>query len=142
MAKLSDEAKKKIAEAVKRSWALRRARMAAKAKAEGKTATKGTVAAKPAGKGRRPLSAAAKRRIAAAVKRSWASRRAGRAESPAKEGRGSAGAGILASIQQASQALRALTLDDLRPLAGRKDAAAQLEDLAGLASDLRRMIAK
>lgn len=143
MAKLSDEAKKKIAEAVKRSWALRRTRMAAKATAEGKTATKGTVAAKPAGKGRQPLSAAAKRRIAAAVKRSWASRRrAGRAESPAKDGRGSAGAGILASIQQASQALRALTLDDLRPLAGRKDAAAQLEDLAGLASDLRRMIAK
>ncbi len=143
MAKLSDEAKKKIAEAVKRSWALRRARMAATAKAEGKTATGGgTVAASPAGKGRRPLSAAAKRRIAEAVKRSWALRRAGQAESPAKEGRGSAGAGILALIQQASQALRALTLDDLRPLAGRKDAAAQLEDLAGLASDLRRMLAK
>jgi hypothetical protein len=142
MAKLSDEAKKKIAEAVKRSWALRRARMAAKAKAESKTATGGTVAASPAGKGRRPLSAAAKRRIAAAVKRSWASRRAGRAESPVKGERGAAGAGILASIQQASQALRALTLEDLRPLAGRKDAAAQLEDLAGLASDLRRMIVK
>jgi hypothetical protein len=141
MAKLSDEAKKKIAEAVKRSWALRRARMAAKAKAEGKTATGGTVAARPAGKGRRPLSAAAKRRIAEAVKRSWASRRAGRAALPAKGALGSSGSGILTSIQQASLAIRSLTLDDLRPLAGRKDAAAQLAELAGLVSDLRRMIA-
>ncbi len=142
MAKLSEEAKKKIAEAVKRSWALRRTRMAAKAKAEGKPATGGAVAARPAGKGRRRLSAAAKRRIAEAVKRSWASRRAGGAESPAKGARGSSVSGILASIQQASQALRSLTLDDLRPLSGRKDAAAQLAELSGLALDLRRLIAR
>jgi hypothetical protein len=141
MAKLSDEAKKKIAEAVKRSWALRRARMATKAKTTGKPVTGGAAATKPAGKGRRPLSAAAKRRIAEAVKRSWASRRAGGAALPAKGARGSAGSGILASVQQASQAIRSLTLDDLRPLAGRKDAAAHLAELAGLVSDLRRMIA-
>ncbi|MFZ5862950.1 MAG: hypothetical protein ACOYXR_08940 [Nitrospirota bacterium] len=142
MAKLSDEAKKKIAEAVKRSWVLRRARMAGKAKGTGHAAPGGTGAAKSAGKGRRKLSAAAKQRIAEAVKRSWALRRAGRTGATVSGGRGSAGgARILASIQQASRALRSLTLDDLRPLAGRKDAAAQLAELAGLASDLRRLIA-
>ena len=125
MAKLSNESKKKIAEAVKRSWALRRARMAAKTGAKSPAANAG--AARPAGKGRRPLSAAAKRRIALAVKRSWAFRRAGKAGPSEKGGRLTSGVGILGSIQQASNALRSLTLDDLRPLAGRRDAAAQLE---------------
>lgn len=142
MAQLSDEAKKKIAEAVKRSWALRRVRMAAKAKAAGKPATGAPAAARPAGKGRRRLSASAKRRIAEAVKRSWALRRTGGGELPVKGAREAAASGILASVQQASRAIRSLTLDDLRPLAGRKDAAAQLAELAGLASDLRRLIAK
>jgi hypothetical protein len=143
MAKLSDEAKKKISDAVKRSWASRRARTAANAKAAGKPANGKSPSSRPAAtKGRRRLSADAKRRIAEAVKRSWASRRAGRPVSPAKGGGVSAGAGILLSIQQASRALRSLTLDDLRPLAGRKDAAAHLEELAGLATDLRRLIAR
>ncbi|MFZ5877245.1 MAG: hypothetical protein ACOYXU_12680 [Nitrospirota bacterium] len=125
MAKLSDESKKKISDSVKKSWALRRARMAKKAKAV------------------RRLSADAKRRISEAVKRSWASRRAGRAASSAAKGGGvSASSGVLASIRQASRSLRSLTLDDLRPLAGRKDAAAHLDELAGLVSDLRRLIAR
>jgi hypothetical protein len=144
MAKLSDESKKKIAEGVKRSWTLRRARMAAKAgaKTRAKTDLAG-VAAPPAGKGRRRLSASAKRRIADAVKRAWAVRRAGKTTGAgAKVGRVSPAHGLPASIQAASAALRSLTLDDLRPLAGRQDAAKQLEELAGLASDLRRLLAR
>jgi hypothetical protein len=145
MAKLSDESKKKIAEGVKRSWTLRRARMAAKAgaKTRAKTDLAGVAATPPAGKGRRRLSASAKRRIADAVKRAWAVRRAGKTTGAgAKVGRVSPAHGLPASIQAASAALRSLTLDDLRPLAGRQDAAKQLEELAGLASDLRRLLAR
>lgn len=131
MAKLSEESKKKIAEAVKRSWVLRRTRLAAKAAALRPTGTK------HATKGRRRLSADAKRRIAEAVKLSWATRRTAQASKnidPAGTG------GIIAAVERASKALRALTLDDLRPLAGRRVAAVRLEELATLASDLRRMI--
>ncbi len=134
MAKLSEESKKKIAESVKRSWVLRRTRLAAKAVASRPTGTK------HATKGRRRLSADAKRRIAEAVKLSWATRRAGRT-ARATRNIGPAGTGgIIAAVERASKALRALTLDDLRPLAGRRDAAVRLEELATLASDLRRMI--
>lgn len=134
MAKLSEESKKKIAEAVKRSWVLRRARLSAKAGS-----------AKPAGtkqisKGRRRLSADAKRRIAEAVKLSWAARRAGRTTLLAKRAVPGKSGDIIAAVERASKALRALTLDDLRPLTGRRDAAVRLEELAALASDLRRMI--
>lgn len=133
MAKLSEQSKKKIAEAVKRSWVLRRARLAVKA---GSAWSAGT---KQGAKARRRLSADAKRRIAEAVKLSWAARRAGRTTLAVK--RGSAGSnGIIAAVERASKALRTLTLDDLRPLAGRRDAAVRLEELATLASDLRRMI--
>lgn len=125
MAKLSEEAKKKIAEAVKRSWAVRRAKLAT-AKAAPTSATKGGE-----GKGRRRLSADARRRIAEAVKRSWVTRRAGRPI---------ADRGILAAVERASQALRSLTLADLRPLTGRRDAAVRLDELAALASDLKRLI--
>jgi hypothetical protein len=143
MANLSDEAKKKISDAVKRSWTLRRARTAANAKAAGRSAPGKGASSRPAAKkGRRRLSADAKRRIAEAVKRSWAERRTRRAASPVRATGVSAGSGILASIQQASRTLRSLTFDDLRPLAGRKDAAAHLEELAGLVSDLRRLIAR
>ncbi|MEW6681596.1 MAG: hypothetical protein AB1451_01540 [Nitrospirota bacterium] len=127
MAKLSEEAKKKIAESVKRSWAVRRAKLAtAKPAPTSAASTKGGE-----GKGRRRLSADARRRIAEAVKRSWATRRAGRPI---------ADRGILAAVERASQALRSLTLADLRPLTGRRDAAVRLDELAALASDLKRLI--
>ncbi len=133
MAKLSEQSKKKIAESVKRSWVLRRARLAAQA---GSAGSAGTTQGAKAG---RRLSADAKRRIAESVRLSWAARRAGR--TPAVKRAGSAGSnGIIAAVERASKALRALTLDDLRPLAGRRDAAVRLEELATLASDLRRMI--
>jgi hypothetical protein len=139
MAKLSEEAKKKIAEAVKRSWALRRAKLAtAKAAPAGAPGMK-----RGAVKSRRRLSADARRRIAEAVKRSWATRRAGRpvALGGGKLARATADRGILAAVERASQALRSLTLDDLRPLTGRRDAVVRLDELATLASDLKRLIA-
>lgn len=137
MRKLSEEAKKRIAEAVKRSWVLRRQRAAAKAQGGGAVVVKrGSAKA-----GRRRLSAEAKKRIAEAVRRSWIARRAGRVGGAGKVGRVAGGHGILAAIDQASNALRSLTLDDLRPLAGRRDAVARLDDLATLASDLKRLIA-
>jgi hypothetical protein len=143
MASLSTEAKKKISDAVKQSWVLRRAQMAANPKAAtAPSPGKGALSRAAAKKARRHLSADAKRRIAEGVRRSWASRRTGRAGSLEKGRGASSRAGILASIQQASRALRSLTLDDLRPLAGRRDAAAHLEELAGLATDLRRLIAR
>jgi hypothetical protein len=138
MAKLSEESKKKIAEAVKRSWEARRAKLAtAKSAPTGAVGTKGA-----AGKSRRRLSADSRRRIAEAVKRSWATRRAGPGVGAGKLGRPIADVAILAAVEQASQALRSLTLADLRPLAGRRDAVVRLDELATLASDLRRLIAR
>jgi hypothetical protein len=129
MAKLSEEARKKIADAVRKSWVARRARQAS---------------AKPAANssGRKKLSAAAKRKIAAAVRRSWALRRAGRgsAGSMVAAGGASRGAAVLNAIEQASQTLRKLTLEDIRPLAGQRKAAASLQELATLASELRRLV--
>jgi len=136
MPKLSEESKRKIAEAVKRSWVIRRAKLAT-----GKPAPTGSAVAKAAaGKSRRRLSADAKRRIAEAVKRSWASRRAGRPVGPGKVGRPVADLAILAAVERASQALRSVTLGDLRPLTGRRDAVVRLDELATLASDLKRLI--
>jgi hypothetical protein len=135
MRKLSEDSKKKIADAVKRSWALRRARVAS-----AKTGTANAVATKPLAKGRRRLSADAKRRIAEAVKRSWAFRRAGKPARPAKLGSVATGGGILAAVERATNALRSATLEDLRPLTGRRDAAVRLDELAALASDLKRLI--
>ncbi len=133
---LSDESRKKIADAVKKSWVLRRAKLAsAKASAGGAVGTKQASA-----KGRRRLSADARRRIAEAVKRSWASRRAGQAARPPKLGGITRGGGILAAVERAANALRSATLEDLRPLAGRRDAAVRLDELAALASDLKRLI--
>jgi len=134
MAKLSEESKKKIAESVKRSWESRRAKLA--------TAKSSSAPAMPTGaRRRRRLSADAKRRIAASVKRSWAARRAGRPVGSGKGRQSLREPHILAAVQRASQALRSLTLADLRPLAGRRDAALQLDELATLASDLKRLIA-
>jgi hypothetical protein len=137
MAKLSEESKKKIAESVKRSWALRRAKLTA-----AKSAAPGTAAAKGAGKGRRHLSADSKRKIAEAVKRSWEARRLARAFGAKRLGRPVAEHDILAAVERASHALRSLTLADLRPLTGRRDAAVRLDELATLASDLKRLIAR
>lgn len=134
MSKLSEEAKKKIAEGVKRSWALRRAQLASAKTSVGSTG----VAKQKAAKGRR-LSADAKRRIAEAVKRSWVSRRAGRSARPAKLAAIATG-GVLAAVERAANALRSATLEDLRPLAGRRDAVVRLDELATLASDLKRLI--
>jgi hypothetical protein len=136
MRKLSEDSKKKIADAVKRSWVLRRARVAS-----AKTNTGNAVATKqPPAKGRRRLSADAKRRIAEAVKRSWAFRRAGKPARTAKLGGAATGGGILAAVERATNALRSATLEDLRPLTGRRDAAVRLDELAALASDLKRLI--
>jgi hypothetical protein len=136
MAKLSEEAKKKIADAVKRSWVLRRARLATAKASEG-----GTVGAKRgAAKGRRRLSVDARRRIAEAVRRSWASRREGQPAGTAKLGSIARGGSILAAVERATNALRSATLEELRPLAGRRDAAVRLDELATLASDLKRLI--
>ncbi len=135
MSKLSEEAKKKIAEGVKRSWALRRAHLASAKTSVGSTG----VAKQKAAKGRR-LSADAKRRIAEAVKRSWVSRRAGRSARPAKLAGIATGGGVLAAVERAANALRSATLEDLRPLAGRRDAVVRLDELATLASDLKRLI--
>jgi hypothetical protein len=43
-------------------------------------------------------------------------------------------------VERAANALRSATLEDLRPLAGRRDAAVRLDELATLASDLKRLI--
>src|SRR5574341_1415232 len=135
MPKLSEESKKKIAEGVKRSWVLRRTKLAS-----AKTSVGSTGGAKQAAvKGRR-LSADARRRIAEAVKRSWAFRRAGRSARPAKLRGTATGGGVLAAVERAANALRSATLEDLRPLAGRRDAAVRLDELATLASDLKRLI--
>lgn len=135
MPKLSEEARKKIADGVKKSWAARRARQAAKPAANG--AAKTAKAAKPS---RRKLSAAARQRIADALKASWAVRRAGGAPvRQAKIGQGG-GRTVMAAIEQASRTLRTLTLADIRPLSGRRDAATKLEELASLASELKRLI--
>lgn len=138
MPKLSEAAKKKIADAVKRSWVLRRAKLATAKSSSLSAETAG--AKRGPGKGRRRLSVDAKRRIAEAVKRSWAARRAGRSVGSGKLVGPGADGGILAAVERASNALRSLTLADLRPLTGRRDAAVRLEELATLASDLRRMI--
>lgn len=136
MRKLSEDSKKKIADAVKRSWVLRRARVAS-----AKTSTANAVATKhPPAKGGRRLSADAKRRIAEAVKRSWAFRRAGKPARPAKHESAATGGGILAAVERATNVLRSATLEDLRPLTGRRDAAVRLDELAALASDLKRLI--
>lgn len=136
MRKLSEDSKKKIADAVKRSWVLRRARGAS-----AKTSTANAVATKqPLAKGRRRLSADAKRRIAEAVKRSWAFRRAGKSARSEKPGSVATGGSILAAVERATNALRSATLEDLRPLAGRRDAAVRLDELAALAADLKRLI--
>lgn len=135
MGKLSEASKKKIAESVKRSWVLRRSQLGAKAGSAKSSPAKQTFAKKA-----RRLSADAKRRIAAAVKRSWVARRA---VQPVRTGRISGTRshdGILAAVERASHALRSATLADLRPLSGRRDAQARLEELVTLASDLRRMI--
>jgi hypothetical protein len=133
MAKLSEESKKKIAESVKRSWVLRRAKL-------GAGSTKTSPAKHSLAKHARRLSADAKRRIAAAVKRSWIARRAGQPVRREKIAGMSSHDGILAAVERASHALRSATLADLRPLSGRRDAQARLEELVTLASDLRRMI--
>ncbi|MEO5657064.1 MAG: hypothetical protein ABIO65_04725 [Nitrospiria bacterium] len=134
MPKLSEEARKKIADGVKKSWAARRARQAAKPAANGAAQT--AKAAKPS---RRKLSAAARQRIADALKASWAMRRAGGA--PVRQAKiGQGGGAVMAAIEQASQTLRTLTLADIRPLSGRRDAATKLEELASLASELKRLI--
>lgn len=137
MPKLSEEARKKIADGVKKSWAARRARQAAKPAANGAAKTAQTAkAAKPS---RRKLSAAARRRIADALKASWAMRRAGGA--PVRQAKSGQGGGtVMAAIEQASRTLRTLTLADIRPLSGRRDAATKLEELASLASELKRLI--
>jgi hypothetical protein len=125
MPKLSEEARKKISDAVRKSWAARRAKQAG---------------AKPAVDGRGALSAAARRKIAAGVKRAWAARRAGQVGAKrAPLGRITSGA-ILSAVEQAAKALRKATMADIRPLAGQRSAARQLDELASLASELKRLI--
>jgi hypothetical protein len=135
MPKLSEEARKKIADAVRKSWAARRAKQAGAKQAGAKQA-----GAKPAADGRGTLSAAARRKIAAGVKRAWAARRAGQVGAKrAPLGRITGGA-ILSAVEQAAKTLRKATVEDIRPLAGQRSAARQLDELASLASELKRLI--
>lgn len=136
MSKLSEASKKKIADSVKRSWVLRRAKLGAATINSAKSAP----AKQAAVKGARKLSPDAKRRIAAAVKRSWVARRAGQPVRTVKISGAGSRDGILAAVERASHALRSATLADLQPLSGRRDAQMRLEELVTLASDLRRMI--
>lgn len=130
MPKLSEEARKKISDAVRKSWAARRAKQAG-AK---------PVGAKPAADGRGTLSAAARRKIAAGVKRAWAARRAGQVGAKRVPLGRITGGAILSAVEQAAKALRKATVEDIRPLAGQRSAARQLDELASLASELKRLI--
>ena len=130
MPKLSEEARKKISDAVRKSWAARRAKQAG-AK---------PVGAKPAADGRGTLSAAARRKIAAGVKRAWAARRAGQVGAKRVPLGRITGGAILSAVEQAAKALRKATVEDIRPLAGQRAAARQLDELASLASELKRLI--
>ena len=130
MPKLSEEARKKISDAVRKSWAARRAKQAG-AK---------PVGAKPAADGRGTLSAAARRKIAAGVKRAWAARRAGQVGAKRVPLGRITGGAILSAVEQAAKALRKATVADIRPLAGQRSAARQLDELASLASELKRLI--
>lgn len=136
MAKLSEDVRKKIADAVKKSWAARRARQQAAARS-GNGAGAATVKTKG---GRRRLSADARRRIAEAVKLSWANRRAGKSAAARVGAMPLGGGSILSVVEHAAQTLRTVTLEDIRPLAGRRDAASKLDELVSLASDLKRLI--
>lgn len=130
MPKLSEEARKKISDAVRKSWAARRAKQAG-AK---------PVSAKPAADGRGTLSAAARRKIAAGVKRAWAARRAGQVGAKRVPLGRITGGAIISAVEQAAKALRQATVEDIRPLAGQRSAARQLDELASLASELKRLI--
>jgi len=130
MPKLSEEARKKISDAVRKSWAARRAKQAG-AK---------PVGAKPAADGRGTLSAAARRKIAAGVKRAWAARRAGQVGAKRVPLGRITGGAILSAVEQAAKALRKATVEEIRPLAGQRSAARQLDELASLASELKRLI--
>lgn len=138
MAKLSEDVRKKIADAVKKSWAARRARQQSAAKS-GNGAGAATATGKTTG-GRRRLSADARRRIAEAVKLSWANRRAGKPATTRVGAVNLGGGAILSVVEHAAQTLRTVTLEDIRPLAGRRDAASKLDELVSLASDLKRLI--
>ncbi|MBI3608378.1 MAG: hypothetical protein HY207_10445 [Nitrospirae bacterium] len=133
MPKLSEEARKKIADAVRKSWAARRAKQQGSAKPAAKPAATG----RPRGK----LSLEARKKIADALRRSWAARRAGRSTSKALTGgQLTRGASILSAVEETSRTLRMLTLDDIRPLSGQRQAAEKLGELATLASALKKLI--
>lgn len=133
MPKLSAEARKKIADAVRKSWAARRAKQQASAKPAAKPAPNGATRGK--------LSEEARRKIADAVRRSWAARRAGRPTAKAlTSGRLGSGSSILLTVEQASTTLRTLTFDDIRPLSGQRKAVEKLAELAALASELKRLL--
>lgn len=119
MPKLSEEARKKIAEAVRKSWVARRARQAN---------------AKPASTGgrKKKLSAEARKKISDAVRRSWAGRR-GRMVS------GVAGP-AMAAINQATRTLKGLTLQAIGGLSNHRGVTQKLKELETLASDLRRLL--
>src|SRR3989338_2597169 len=74
------------------------------------------------------LSEEARKKISDAVRKSWAARRAQQ------------GGAILSAVEQAAKALRKATVEDIRPLAGQRAAARQLDELASLASELKRLI--
>src|SRR3989344_4065307 len=103
MPKLSEEARKKISDAVRKSWAARRAKQAG-------------------------------------VKRAWAARRAGQVGAKRVPLGRITGGAILSAVEQAAKALRKATVEDIRPLAGQRAAARQLDELASLASELKRLI--
>ena len=135
MPKLSEEARKKISDAVRKSWAARRAKQVVAKQTVAKLA-----GAKPAADGRGKLSAVARRKIAAGVKRAWAARRAGQGGATRAPLERITGGAILSAVEQAANALRTATVADIRPLAGQRAAARQLDELAALASELKRLI--
>jgi hypothetical protein len=133
MPKLSEEARKKISDAVRKSWVARRAKQQGSAKPAAKPASNGTSRGK--------LSAEARKKIADAVRRSWAARRAGRPTSKAlASGQLARGASILSTVEETSKTLRMLTLDDIRPLSGQRKAVEKLGELAALVSELKKLI--
>ena len=133
MPKLSEEARKKISDAVRKSWAARRAKQQGSAQPAAKPAANG----RPRGK----LSLEARKKIADALRRSWAARRAGRSISKAPtSGQLARGTSILSAVEETSRTIRMLTLEDIRPLSGQRQAVEKLGELARLASELKKLI--
>lgn len=96
------------------------------------------------------LSAAARKKISDSMRRAWAERRARQpGAGPAAPSRSQppkraspSGNHALSRITQATDALKRLTLADLRSLSSHKGAAAHVADLARLASDLKGLLGR